>query len=253
MCERVGVLYAGRLAEEGDAQQVIHEPRHPYTVGLVRCIPRGGVRKDHGRLDTIPGFLPNLGELPPGCNFSDRCALAQPTSAARGAAAVRRRRRAHEPLPLPRAGAGPAALEAADVAPAGRRPLDAARRPLRRPRQDLPSARPRRPRARGVSAAIWPGETLGLVGESGSGKTTLARALLGLVAPTSGSVELEGKALAPRFMRRDARGRPRGADRLPEPRLGAQPAAHRQPDPASARSRSSPASPAPRPRRASSS
>jgi peptide/nickel transport system ATP-binding protein len=56
----------------------------------------------------------------------------------------------------------------------------------------------------GVSAAIWPGETLGLVGESGSGKTTLARALLGLVAPTSGSVELEGKSLAPRFMRRDA-------------------------------------------------
>jgi peptide/nickel transport system ATP-binding protein len=54
-----------------------------------------------------------------------------------------------------------------------------------------------------VSAAIWPGETLGLVGESGSGKTTLARALLGLVQPTSGAVELEGKALAPRFTRRD--------------------------------------------------
>ena len=47
-----------------------------------------------------------------------------------------------------------------------------------------------------VSAAIWPGETLGLVGESGSGKTTLARALLGLVEPTSGGVTLEGRALA---------------------------------------------------------
>src|SRR5207244_1340136 len=52
MCERVGVLYAGRLVEEGMVDQVLGDPRHPYTVGLLRCIPRGGVRKDHGRLDT---------------------------------------------------------------------------------------------------------------------------------------------------------------------------------------------------------
>src|SRR5207302_5913166 len=62
MCERVGVLYAGRIVEEGPVETVLHDPRHPYTVGLLRCIPRGGVRKDHGRLDTIPGFLPNIGE-----------------------------------------------------------------------------------------------------------------------------------------------------------------------------------------------
>ena len=53
MCDRVGVLYAGRLVEEGSVARVLHDPRHPYTVGLLRCIPRGGVRKDHGRLDTI--------------------------------------------------------------------------------------------------------------------------------------------------------------------------------------------------------
>ena len=65
MCDRVGVLYAGRLVEEGPVETVLQDPRHPYTVGLLRCIPRGGVRKDHGRLDTIPGFLPRLGiELP---------------------------------------------------------------------------------------------------------------------------------------------------------------------------------------------
>ena len=76
MCDRVGVLYAGRLVEEGPVDTVLRNPRHPYTVGLLRCIPRGGVRKDHGRLDTIPGFLPPLGIELPGCVFADRCALA---------------------------------------------------------------------------------------------------------------------------------------------------------------------------------
>jgi peptide/nickel transport system ATP-binding protein len=55
-----------------------------------------------------------------------------------------------------------------------------------------------------VSGAIWPGETLGLVGESGSGKTTLARTLLGLVAPTSGKVELDGRALPSTLARRSS-------------------------------------------------
>jgi peptide/nickel transport system ATP-binding protein len=61
MCDRVGVMYAGELVEQGPALQVFEEPRHPYTVGLLRCIPRRGQRKDHGRLDTIPGFLPAPG------------------------------------------------------------------------------------------------------------------------------------------------------------------------------------------------
>ena len=77
MCDRVGVLYAGRLVEEGLVDAVLHDPRHPYTVGLLRCVPRGGVRKDHGRLDTIPGFLPHLGDELPGCVFAARCALAE--------------------------------------------------------------------------------------------------------------------------------------------------------------------------------
>src|SRR6185295_7500347 len=77
MCDRVGVLYAGELLEEGPAQQVFEEPRHPYTVGLLRCIPRRGQRKDHGRLDTIPGFLPAPGAVPTGCIFTQRCAIAQ--------------------------------------------------------------------------------------------------------------------------------------------------------------------------------
>src|SRR3984957_18456308 len=77
MCDRVGVLYAGELLEEGPAREVFAEPRHPYTVGLLRCIPRRGQRKDSDRLDTIPGFLPIPGSIATGCVFAPRCALVQ--------------------------------------------------------------------------------------------------------------------------------------------------------------------------------
>ncbi len=90
-----------------------------------------------------------------------------------------------------------------------------------------------------VSAAIWPGETLGLVGESGSGKTTLARTLLGIVPPTAGTATLEGRPLPTTLPEALARGTARPADRLPEPRLGAQPPALRAADPAALAARSS--------------
>jgi len=75
MCDRVGVLYAGRLVEEGPVGVVLQDPRHPYTVGLLRCIPRGGVRKE--RLEAIPGVVPSLLEPPAGCRFAPRCAHAR--------------------------------------------------------------------------------------------------------------------------------------------------------------------------------
>jgi peptide/nickel transport system ATP-binding protein len=76
MCDRVGVLYAGELVEEGPAASVFHEPRHPYTVGLMRCVPAFGRRKNDGRLETIPGFPPPPGSVVGRCVFSDRCANA---------------------------------------------------------------------------------------------------------------------------------------------------------------------------------
>jgi peptide/nickel transport system ATP-binding protein len=202
MCERVGVLYAGRLVEEGNAQTVLRDPRHPYTVGLIRCIPRGGVRKDHGRLDTIPGFLPNLGEQPPGCVFADRCALVQDVCRVEDpplyAVGERHASRCHFhelAHTLPRREAADLDLPAVDrsVPPLVR--FNELGKIFHQRGQAIPALGD-------VSAAIWPGETLGLVGESGSGKTTLARSLLGLVQPTSGSVELDGRLLAPRLTRR---------------------------------------------------
>src|SRR3954453_23682868 len=72
MCDRVGVMYAGKVVEEGLAQQVFDHPNHPYTVGLLNALPRHGVRKDQQLLATIPGTLPGIGASLPTCVFVDR-------------------------------------------------------------------------------------------------------------------------------------------------------------------------------------
>jgi len=203
MCERVGVLYAGRLVEEGPTDIVLHDPRHPYTVGLLRCIPRGGVRKDHGRLDTIAGFLPSLGTERPGCVFADRCGLAkdvcrsdEPPLYGLGSGHASRCHFHDRAAELPRVIA--ADFEGLAAVDRSGPPLLAAEdltKVFRQHGHDVYALT-------GVSAAIWPGETLGLVGESGSGKTTLARALLGIVEPTGGEVEFDGQKLRPRLAQR---------------------------------------------------
>ena len=76
LCSRVIVMYAGRIAEEAPVEPLFREPRHPYTHGLLASIPRlEGEPKT--QLTTIPGAVPAIGELPPGCRFANRCALAQ--------------------------------------------------------------------------------------------------------------------------------------------------------------------------------
>jgi peptide/nickel transport system ATP-binding protein len=75
-CERVGVLYAGRLVEEGATRDVFARPHHPYTAGLLRCLPSSARNRDAGTLDTIPGELPAPGAIPRGCVYAPRCRLA---------------------------------------------------------------------------------------------------------------------------------------------------------------------------------
>ena len=77
LCERIGVLYAGRLVEEGPTRDVFYAPRHPYTLGLLGCVPRFGVRKGSTRLLPIPGQMPRPGARGPGCRFMARCAYAR--------------------------------------------------------------------------------------------------------------------------------------------------------------------------------
>jgi peptide/nickel transport system ATP-binding protein len=202
MCSRVGVLYAGRLVEEGPVETVLQDPRHPYTVGLLRCIPRGGVRKDHGRLDTIAGFPPSLGEDIPACVFADRCALADERCHLEEPPLIRlgehheSRCWYHERAPgLPREEAGDITLPRVDRDRAPVVQTDGLTKVFRQSGHDVHALTD-------VSVEIWPGETLGLVGESGSGKTTLARTLLGIVGPTGGTATLDGRPLPARYQKR---------------------------------------------------
>ncbi len=71
MAERVAVMYAGRIVEQTDVLTLFEHPKHPYTLGLIGSIPVLGRIKD--RLDVIPGSVPNLISLPPGCRFAPRC------------------------------------------------------------------------------------------------------------------------------------------------------------------------------------
>jgi oligopeptide/dipeptide ABC transporter ATP-binding protein len=71
MAERVAVMYAGEIVEQTDVNTLFDEPLHPYTQGLIGSIPILGEIKE--RLDVIPGSVPNLVNLPPGCRFAPRC------------------------------------------------------------------------------------------------------------------------------------------------------------------------------------
>ena len=196
MCDRVGVLYAGELVEEGPSSVVFEQPSHPYTVGLLRCIPRRGQRKDHGRLDAIPGFLPAPGQEINGCIFAERCALvvdecrtAPPPAFGIGPEHSARCYRHEDAAALPRSTPADATLPSS---PDTSDPIVT----LRGLSTTYKNAGTELKALTGIDLTIMRGETLGLVGESGSGKTTLARALLGLVEPDQGSVvEFDGRPL----------------------------------------------------------
>jgi peptide/nickel transport system ATP-binding protein len=197
MCDRVGVLYAGSLVEEGAGADILARPMHPYTARLLRCLPVAGRRKSDGRLDTIPGFLPPPGSVIAGCVFAPRCDFAD---AICGSTAPPVRRAGSQTAYCHHVDRIPAA-PALPSAPSHQVPSKPAAVPpaLRAVRVSKTyRAGPFAVRAvTDVSLTLAPGETLGLVGESGSGKTTLARLLLGLTAPDEGGViELDGEPVA---------------------------------------------------------
>ncbi|WP_445289535.1 ABC transporter ATP-binding protein [Variovorax atrisoli] len=78
VADRIAVMYAGRIVEEGSARELIRSPRHPYTIALLKSRAHGALARGT-RLETIGGAPPDLSALPPGCAFAERCALAGDT------------------------------------------------------------------------------------------------------------------------------------------------------------------------------
>ena len=208
VCDRVGVLYAGELVEEGPTSELFAAPQHPYTGGLLACVPRFGMRKDTDPLVPIPGRMPRIGEQIPGCLFAPRCPLARD-----------RCREQHPPLydTTPDRGARCHYWQEAEemyAAPAERTPAIAPAEAQQEPPADpaplldvrdaqVRFGRGGRIRAvNGVTFDLGRAEIFGLVGESGSGKSTLARAVAGLIGLDEGSMAVNGEVLPIRVEQR---------------------------------------------------
>lgn len=196
VADRVGVMYAGRLVEEGPVRQVLTEPAHPYTRALMACIP-GNVGTSAGApLAAIPGQVPRPENLPPGCSFAPRCGSAQvgicdtstdvPMEPVGGA--DQHFARCLRLGDLSDGAESPAQTHPGKDYPA--EPLldvtDLTR--IFQTRSVLGLKRSSEVRAAdGVSFSVGRGEVVALVGESGSGKSTIARILIGLDQADSGA------------------------------------------------------------------
>jgi peptide/nickel transport system ATP-binding protein len=195
VADRIAVMYAGRIVEEGPSAAVLAEPRHPYTRGLVASIP------DHvapRRLHGMPGVAVGVGERPPGCAFAPRClqrvARCEEEPPVLEPAGDGRRVRCFEWRVTPAL----AVAERVEARPSSdREPLLAV--------EELRAVHGRiNPvvAAEDVSFALAPGGCVALVGESGSGKTTIARCVAGLHPPAAGRITLAGQPLASRAKNR---------------------------------------------------
>jgi peptide/nickel transport system ATP-binding protein len=217
MADRVVVMYAGRIAEQGPVHQLFERPGHPYTRGLLRSVVPTDSKRG-SRLAAIAGSIPRLEALPSGCRFHPRCPLASarcrleaPPLVAVGEREVACWHAFEADLPLGTStaiAASPITVavdSAAPDTPSEDTPLVEMLRVSKYfdARRGLFGARQRVHALNDVSLAIRRGETFGLVGESGCGKSTLGRLLLQLDTPSSGEVRFEGRDL--RRLRHGAR------------------------------------------------
>ncbi len=203
MCDRVGVMYAGKMVEEASADELFEQPRHPYTIGLMQAIPRLGLRKTDRALTTIPGNMPAIGTELPTCVYVDRCPIAtdlcrtdKPPLAALGDG---RWTRCHHPDKVDAIVEPDAVVQPHEISDDAVVQLNNISKTFRQKGRDIPALV-------GVDLGFAEGETLGLVGESGSGKSTLAKTMLGVHAPDEGGdITLYGRRMRAKATdRRDA-------------------------------------------------
>ena len=202
--DRVNVMYAARLAEQGSAASIFAKPLHPYTAGLLRSVPRLD-RPRSAKLETIEGLPPSLLDPPKGCRFAPRCAAKQERCVAT-LPELEEIETGHYSACL-RAGelarGGPQSIGLVSAASAQLAPPKALNpKPLvsveglsthfEVRRGVLGGGRTVLRAVDDVSFQIRAGETLGLVGESGCGKTTVGRTLLRLERETAGRIFYEG-------------------------------------------------------------
>ncbi len=213
-CERLAVMYAGRLVELGPSRALLSEPRHPYTRILSRAFPQTGDPSSRFAPAGLPGEPPDLRTELPGCPFAPRCPEAigecstrdvelWPSGPQRESACIKVLAAAvpdhDQPDPGEAATArAAAATTAARIAAAGGQAGHVPVLEVSNLSVTFPARRGRGP-ARAVddvNLSIGRGEIVALIGESGCGKSTLARALVGLVRPTAGEVRYGGAALS---------------------------------------------------------
>ena len=201
MADRVGVMYAGQLVEEAPRTQFFAQPAHPYSVRLFAALP--DAERRGGRLATIPGSVPAADVRHRGCRFVDRCSEVMQECRTSPPpwrdVDAGQRVRCFLPGAAPAVAAGVGAGDTAIAA--GSTPL----LEVKDLRVHFPIRRGIMQRAvgavravDGVSLQLLPGRTLALVGESGCGKTTAGKAMLQLLRPTAGSVQLDGVELTTR-------------------------------------------------------
>lgn len=204
LCDRVGVMYASEMVEEAPVRDLFSHPQHPYTISLLRCIPRKNSTKSENPLWSIPGRVPPLNALPDHCIFAARCGIAQENCfnvqpALQQTAPDRKSRclywneqllqsmkqEANLPVALPYASKEKTPSHGLEV-------------------KDLKvhfkitggvfSLNPSKETVKaldGITFQIPPQKTVGIVGESGCGKSTLARAIAGLITIQKGEIYLD--------------------------------------------------------------